>query len=259
MKRIINSMVIAFSMYSKLPMPRVEWEKENMQYAMCFFPLVGAVIAVLLTGWKVLAAVLGFGMLLESAGFAVIPILVTGGIHLDGFLDTIDALSSYQSKERKLEILKDPHTGAFAIIYCLAYGIVLVGFSSELCTMSIANPAWAVLMGGFLFSRSLSGISVVTLRSAKTSGLLAMFQSAAKKRLVTGIMAGWIVVIIAGMTVFSLKVTVAVILVAAAIFLIYRKVAYKQFGGVTGDLAGFFLVLCELGMLAVVVIVAKWC
>ena len=37
---IINSFFIAFSMYSRIPVPRVDWEKENMRYAMCFFPVI---------------------------------------------------------------------------------------------------------------------------------------------------------------------------------------------------------------------------
>ena len=51
----------------------------------------------------------------------LIPVLVTGGIHLDGLLDTADALSSWQTRERRLEILKDSHAGAFAIIVCCGY------------------------------------------------------------------------------------------------------------------------------------------
>lgn len=46
----------------------------------------------------------------------VLPILLTGGIHMDGFMDTMDALHSYQDRERKLEILKDSHVGAFACL-----------------------------------------------------------------------------------------------------------------------------------------------
>ena len=55
MRRLWNSFKIAFSMYSKIPMPRADWEKENMRYMMCFFPLIGAVIGALLIGWEWLA------------------------------------------------------------------------------------------------------------------------------------------------------------------------------------------------------------
>ena len=44
----------------------------------------------------------------KAAGFCLIPVWVTGGIHLDGYADTCDALSSYGDREKKLEILKDP-------------------------------------------------------------------------------------------------------------------------------------------------------
>lgn len=258
MKQLASSLVIAFAMYSKIPMPRVNWEKENMQYAMCFFPLIGGVIGALLVGWNLLCASLRFGMMLESAGYVVIPILVTGGIHIDGFLDTVDALSSYQPKERKLEILKDPHTGAFAIIYGIAYGIFTFGLCSELAGVPANRKVWIVVVLGFMLSRSLSGLGVVTLRSAKTSGLLAMFQSAAKQRLVACVMAVWIVAVGAVMVVVAPMMGAAVLVVSAAVFAIYRFVAYKQFGGITGDLAGFFLVLCELGILAAIVVASRW-
>ena len=42
--RVIRSMIIAFSTYSRIPMPQVEWSDENRKYTMCFFPLIGAVI-----------------------------------------------------------------------------------------------------------------------------------------------------------------------------------------------------------------------
>ncbi|MGM9936265.1 MAG: adenosylcobinamide-GDP ribazoletransferase, partial [Candidatus Ornithomonoglobus sp.] len=41
---MINSLIIAFSMYSRIPMPRVEWREESMKYVMCFFPLIGVII-----------------------------------------------------------------------------------------------------------------------------------------------------------------------------------------------------------------------
>ena len=47
MKSLINSFVVAFSMYSKIPMPRADWTKENMKYSMCFFPWVGLAVGAL--------------------------------------------------------------------------------------------------------------------------------------------------------------------------------------------------------------------
>ena len=46
--KFLEPMIVAFSMYSKIPMPRIEWNKENMKYTMCFFPLIGVVTGVLI-------------------------------------------------------------------------------------------------------------------------------------------------------------------------------------------------------------------
>ena len=58
MRRIYNSFVIAFSMFSKIPMPRCDWSREHMNYAMCFLPWIGAVMGGLLYGWYQLAGLL---------------------------------------------------------------------------------------------------------------------------------------------------------------------------------------------------------
>ena len=79
-----------------------------MRYVMCFLPLIGAVIGFLSWIWGTYA-----GLFVHSHNFytvilVLIPVLVSGGIHLDGLLDTSDALNSYQPREKKkLEILKD--------------------------------------------------------------------------------------------------------------------------------------------------------
>ena len=119
--RVIRSLCIAFSTYSRIPVPQVAWTDENRKYSMCFFPLIGAVIGLLLWGWLALCDVLGVGALLRGAVGALLPILVTGGIHMDGFMDTSDALASWQSPEKRLEILKDSHVGAFAVLGCAGY------------------------------------------------------------------------------------------------------------------------------------------
>ena len=127
----MSAFIIAFSTYSRIPMPQVEWNEKHMKYAICFFPLVGAVVGLLALGWGWLCRFLDLGELLQAAGWTALPLLVTGGIHMDGFCDTVDALSSHQSRERKLEILKDSHTGAFAVIFCGVWLLLYTGAVSQ--------------------------------------------------------------------------------------------------------------------------------
>lgn len=105
MRKLWKSLAVAFSMYSRLPMPQMAWEPANMAYAMCFFPLVGCVIGAFLLLAEWLTGLLGISPLLRAAILLLIPIAVSGGIHMDGFLDTADALASHAPREKKLEIL----------------------------------------------------------------------------------------------------------------------------------------------------------
>ena len=82
----LYSCIIAISMYSKIPMPNVEWTEERMRYVMCFFPLVGIVQGAALGLWLHLALdVLNLSVGAAALTGAAIPLLVTGGIHMDGF------------------------------------------------------------------------------------------------------------------------------------------------------------------------------
>ena len=129
--RVIRSLFIAFSTYSRIPVPQVEWSEENRKYSMCFFPLIGTVIGLLLWGWLWLCDALSISPMLRGALGALLPIFVTGGIHMDGFMDTSDAMASWQSRERRLEILKDSHVGAFAVLGCAGYLLLHAAVLSE--------------------------------------------------------------------------------------------------------------------------------
>ena len=88
---VLQTIAVAFAMFSAIPVPQFEWNEKNMRYAMCAFPLIGLVIG---AAWCVCGA-LPLPGLARAAGFALVPAWVTGGIHLDGYADTCDALSSY--------------------------------------------------------------------------------------------------------------------------------------------------------------------
>ncbi|BCJ96392.1 adenosylcobinamide-GDP ribazoletransferase [Anaerocolumna cellulosilytica] len=238
----INAMIITFSMYSKIPMPRMEWKEKDMKYAMIFFPFVGAVVGGTLFVWWILSERLGIEIFFKSALAVSLPIIITGGIHLDGFLDTMDAISSYQPREKKLEILKDPHTGAFAIISGLVYVILYIGAVSEINTQS----GWLIMCLGFIVSRSLSGLSLVWFPSAKKEGLLHTFSEAAHRRLTRIVLLLVLILTLTGMIFCNPVQGIVAGLTAGSVFFYYKRLSFKEFGGITGDLAGFFLQICEL-------------
>ncbi len=238
-----SPLIIAFSMYSKIPMPQVDWNAKNMRYAICFFPVVGLIIAFL----EYLLIKLHFSFfqsgILRVCLMLFIPIAVTGGIHIDGFIDTNDALSSYAEKEKRLEILKDPHIGAFAIIHFAMYVLLFCGFCS---IIKLGEWRWICC---FVISRVLSGLSVVTFKCAKKEGTLYTFAKNADR------MAAIIILIVelviyCGVYIFLAPISGSVsIVMAFFLFWIYYCLAKKKFGGITGDIAGWFLCNAELWMI----------
>lgn len=84
----------------------MERRRHALQHVL--FPWIGAVIGAILWGWFRLSALLGISTLAFILISAALPLIITGGFHVDGFMDTMDALHSYQPRERKLEILRIP-------------------------------------------------------------------------------------------------------------------------------------------------------
>lgn len=250
--RILSALVIAFATYSRIPMPQVGWSEENQRYALCFFPLVGAVLGVCMYAWLKLCALSDAGPLLRGAGCAVLPLLITGGIHMDGLMDASDALASRQSREKGLEILKDSHVGAFAVIVCAAYLLLFAAVMSE------AALGDALSLGtAFVASRAVSAISSVVLKHARADGMLRSMAKNARQRAVVVSGAAYLVACLA---VWALS-GVGLALLCCAVLLIcalcYRRMAYRRFGGVTGDLAGWLLQVAELALAFAIVMGGK--
>lgn len=252
MRKVWNSFLIAFSMFSKIPVPQADWDKENMRYMMCFFPAIGAVIGLLLFGYGKLCVLLGFGDLMRAAGYVLIPVIVTGGIHLDGFLDTVDALSSYQTMERRLEILKDSHAGAFAIIMGCAYFVLALGVWSEMPLRVLP-----IIGIGYVVSRALSALALTSFPCANKKGSLGMFADAAQRNVVQLVLAFWLVTCVAASFILDWRLTLILFGTAVVVYLFYYRLAMKQFGGTTGDIAGFFVQVCELAMACMVMLGGK--
>lgn len=173
----------------------------------------------------------------------LIPVLVTGGIHLDGLLDTADALSSWQPREKKLEILKDSNAGAFAVIVACCYFLACFGFWTELSGRQVL-----VLSGGYVLSRSMSGLSVASFPCARKTGTVAAFSDAVQERTVMTCLYILLFLSAGFMCLLDAKLGTAAVVGAWCTFFWYYCMSMKQFGGITGDLAGCFVQTCELVM-----------
>ena len=226
MNHLLSSCVIAFSTYSRIPMPQVEWNEKNMRHTLAFFPLVGAAVGAAFWGMDALCRLLELGPL----------------------------LASHASRERKLEILKDSGAGAFAVIWCCVWFLLYFALLTEL----ESTPTVAAC---FVLSRSLSAWGVERLPSARpVSGPKSGMGSELKRssRFPWWMLGGYLVLWAGAVWLWGTLVpALAALAAAVVVFFVDRSVALGQFGGFTGDLAGWFLQLCELAMLAAAVLAER--
>lgn len=244
-------------MYSKIPVFQFEWKEKEMRYAIAFFPVIGAVIGTAEYLFFRALSTVDAPLLITVPVMCAIPLIITGGIHLDGYMDTSDALSSYMDREKRLEILKDPHIGAYAVIRTVIYTEIFVAALAAVLHFSPGMICiWAF---GFVLSRMLSALSVVTFSCANREGTLYSFSG--KKGIGSNkpaliIIICEIIALAVSMILFDLRSSLIIIGSELAVFIYYRYKSAKVFGGITGDLAGWFLCLAELWMTVALAVAA---
>ena len=243
---ILKTVAAAFSMFSAIPMPQFPWEERGMRYSLCAFPLVGALIAVCVFFWGKLCLLLVLPEILRGAGLCLLPVLITGGIHLDGYCDTCDAIASHSGIEKRQEIMKDPHLGAFAAIRLCVYFIANLALWTALSDLRLP-----VLVGMFCLSRALSGLALMIFPLRAGSGLARSFAEAADQKHVRNAL---LVLSAALSLLLVLRHAGEAVLAALLVFWYYHRLCVKDFGGLSGDLAGWFLQKAELWMLAALVL-----
>lgn len=248
--KIAEAIGAAFGTFSRIPVPKSAWTDFGSTHALAAFPLVGVAEGFLMTAWGHMANLLGAPATIVAAVLVALPVAVTGGIHLDGLCDTSDALASWAPRERKLEIMHDPRAGAFGVIGVVVYLILQFSLFTAL---PLTAGSFLALLCSLVFSRALSGLAVECWPAARADGMAAGLSPAKKRAAIVVPLCAFAAASAAGM-VACVRAVGALMAVAGLLALAwYRHVALSRFGGVTGDLAGWFLQWAELAMLAMLV------
>jgi adenosylcobinamide-GDP ribazoletransferase len=243
----VKTFLHAFSFLTILPLghPSLPEEKELAE-SMAFFPLVGLIIGLILAVGYYLFSSLFSGPLSLWLSIGLLALL-TRGLHLDGFADTMDGLGSGGPRERILEVMRDSRIGAFGVISLILligakyfaldqiprtsipYALILMAVTGRNAMVLVCYRSPYARSGGGLakpFTENV-GVREITLSLATAFGITL---------LVMGIQG---VMIFVGTGLFSLG---------------YRSFFIKKLGGVTGDILGGANELAELLSLLLVVI-----
>jgi adenosylcobinamide-GDP ribazoletransferase len=172
MKRTIP-FFMAWGMFCAIPCPYPRWDTEKRPAMLACFPLIGLVVGGI---WALAAWLLGLagGLgLFGPAVLAFLPYLLTGFIHLDGFMDCCDAILSRRDLPERQRILKDSHVGSFAVL-CAA--MLLIASFALMATAELSGSRVLLLLFLPLASRCPSALAVMSLEPMGTSGYAGDFR-----------------------------------------------------------------------------------
>lgn len=238
-KRYLYDIIAAFTALTRLPIWKIKQvPKEHYERIIYYWPVVGW-----LTGPLTAGVILGMGYFMPvlpavAIGFGA-RILLTGGMHEDGLMDFFDGFGGGHTKERTLEIMKDSHTGAFAVIGFVTYAAIWIGL---LGSMPLKAAALAVMIGDPIskfvasnlprllqYARTEAQAKMGVVYEKPSIGLFVLGAHFGLLPITQWASMGWWMLLFSAVTFFFL------------VWMMKRKI-----GGYTGDCCGATFLLCEI-------------
>lgn len=241
MKTFLHAFAMCQSMFCTIPAPQI-WDEKAKDKMLLFLPVVGLEIGLIWAGLAWVGQLLHLPAPITGLILCACPFLITGFIHLDGFMDVTDAVKSWRDLPRRREILKDSHVGSFAVI-----GIVLLILAQFALFAAVpADADYRILIFIPAVSRCCSALAVTGLKPMSSS------QYAGRRKpkshlwilsmlLFLAVTAGFL---LCGRYGFSL-------LGCLAGYGLALRRAYKSLDGMNGDISGYALTIGELCAVAV--------
>ena len=216
---------------TRIPMPHPEGPRpHNLARAQRIFPLVAAVIGLIIGLAYDLLLSLGVPPVAAAAISLGVGMLLTGGLHEDGLADLADGFGGGRDKQAKLEIMRDSRLGTYGAL------ALLVSFAAKASSVAALPGAAAIvaLITAHALSRAIIPIMSLTLKPARADGLAA---SAEKPDFQIALTAAGLGLVI-GLFAIGWRDTAIAALIAAACAAAVSWLAARQIGGVTGDVYG---------------------
>jgi cobalamin 5'-phosphate synthase/cobalamin synthase len=231
MKNFFKGFALAVSMMTSVPFFKVhDFNKGINGYAVLFYPLVGFLLGLILYGVHELLDARIPDLHLGIIIFAFWVIL-TGALHLDGFSDTIDGL--FVSKEKAIEVMKDPNTGGMGMIFTVTF---LILKASSLAVFD----AFYLLPVVLLLSRFNAVLAIYFFPYISQNGMGTLAKAELKGSLVF--------MALIYVTLLSIS-TLGLFVLSLFVLFVIKSFFIKRYGGFSGDIYGFSIEVTELILL----------
>ena len=231
--KFIRGFLIGLQFFTAVPITKqLPMDQEHLKRTIQAFPLLGlfqgGIYSFLL---YMLLEYTPFSHLAAAFILWLMTIILTGGIHLDGWMDASDAYFSYQDQEKRLQIMKDPRTGAFGVISIIVLLSCRFLFIYEI-TLNASMVSFMMMAAIPFLGKTVMGALLLSVKSAKQEGLGFMFQQAASLKVL------WIYPFYLLVAVVFFPYTGILLAAAVCCFFFIRLKVVKWFGGMTGDVLG---------------------
>ncbi|MFC1907881.1 adenosylcobinamide-GDP ribazoletransferase [Chloroflexota bacterium] len=249
--------LVALKFLTIISLPgRREVSPEEMGHSIGYFPVVGIIIGLILAGLNWLLCLL-LPLMVANALLIVFLVVITGGLHLDGFVDTCDGIAGHKTIEERWRVMHDSRAGAFGIVGIVLLLLVKYVSLNSLSSMSVPSLLTMVTLVFMpVVSRWAMAYAVFVYPYARPSGLGKAFKQGARwpgftmATLITFLVAlalpPWIQLTFLAIMFFAWIITV----VMAA----YLK---RKFSGLTGDTYGAINEVVEVSVLILVCLLVQ--
>lgn len=251
----MNAFLIGLQFLTRINLVRQEsWSEENFGKSVKFFPAVGAVLGIFFV------AVIGSEIFLSGGGFTIfigttffaLNVILTGGIHCDGLMDTADGLFSGREKEKMLEIMKDSRSGAFGVVSLVAVASLEISAVAELVAISTMQTLSAIYAAPIVGRFSMVAL-IKKFPYARPEGIGKAFAKFSSPQTLPFAFFETLILFLP-LAFFDKKLFLSafVALIFTSIFTMqFGKFATKKVGGVTGDIYGAAEFLSETFVLII--------
>ena len=240
---LLRPLLIAIQFLTRCPVRLRQTPAEaEMGQAVLYFPLAGVLI-----GLVMLLVIKITGLMLAPAWLAAALVLTswvlcTGGLHLDGLADSVDAWAGGRGdRERTLRIMKDPTCGAMGVI---AIVLVLLLKFTALVSLLSADQAWRILIAPVL-GRTVLPLLFLSTPYARADGLGAAMAAHLPRKPAIAV----IVTTCVAMVLLFGMIGLITVFVGAMLFILLKRKMISVIGGMTGDTAGAAVEMMELMVL----------
>jgi len=263
--KAITGFFMAWGNFCFIPCPVKKWDENARIHMLMMLPLLGMLMGILWYGLFLLIQLFDIHFFAAAVFMACYPLVISGFIHLDGFMDCHDAIFSRQSLEKKREILKDPRAGAFAVASAISVAVVLFGTMASMLDRldggDISVGRFIMLIYIMTAPRAVAAIDVIRKKPMETSQYNRPLQTGKGKAIVF-----IAVLFLAAMTIcgaLSLHTGSGMGLLRTVIFLqtpwlvsfAAGSAASSQLGGMSGDIAGYEVVWGEMAGVAALALI----